>query len=199
MAGRGRGRTRKHSWIEHRNLESDYSAQARYLRWASVNNLALAQCANFGCPRCGGKDFRLRHDEEFENIRFYCPNCHFETSFHIIRPRHSLSVIEVYDEKGIAVGEKKIDDYHAKTVRENCDTRVLISEQMLDLGGEWFDGFSGANSQSRYQTREEVLERIKDRNMKSQMEANLEEMENEELDDRIATFEAYLRKEVDRD
>ena len=189
-----RGRTRKHSWIEFKNIENDSSTEAQYLYWASVNNPALARCANLGCPRCRGKSFRLRHDKKFANIRFYCPNCGFETSFHIINPKRSFSTIEVYSEQGVEIGVKKVDDYHEKTIRENADTKVLIAERNLNLGGEWFDGFSGTNSQSRYLTREEVLKRIQDRKMKEQMQATLEEIENEEDDDRLADFEADTHK-----
>jgi hypothetical protein len=66
----------------------------------------------------------------------------------------------------------------------------MISEQKLDLGGEWFDGVSGTNSQSRCLTREEVLKRIEDRRMKRLMEANLEELENIERDARVSDLKA---------
>lgn len=178
MVASKRGRRRKHSWIEFPDIERDTSREARYLKWASVNNMALAQVANGGCPQCQGKGFRLRHDEKFNNIRFYCSTCGFETSFHIIRPKQSFNSIEVYDDKGILIGVKQVDDYHEKTSRENVDSRVMLSEQRLDLGGEWFDGVSGTNSQSRYLTREEVLKRIEDRRMKRLMEANLDEIES---------------------
>jgi predicted RNA-binding Zn-ribbon protein involved in translation (DUF1610 family) len=179
-----RGRRRKHSWIECRNIEHDSSQEALYLRWASVNNPALAQIAHDGCPQCRKKDFRLRHDEKFNNIRYYCPDCGFETSYHIIRPKQSLRSIEIYDARGILIGVKSVDDHHEKTSREDADARVAVSEQKLDLGGEWFDGISGTNSQSRSLTREEVLKRIEDRKMKRLMEANLEELEDIENDER---------------
>jgi predicted RNA-binding Zn-ribbon protein involved in translation (DUF1610 family) len=179
-----RGRRRKHSWIEYRNIEHDSSQEALYLRWASVNNPALAQIAHDGCPQCRKKDFRLRHDEKFNNIRYYCPDCGFETSYHIIRPKQSLRSIEIYDARGILIGVKSVDDHHEKTSREDADARVAVSEQKLDLGGEWFDGISGTNSQSRSLTREEVLKRIEDRKMKRLMEANLEELEDIENDER---------------
>jgi len=191
---RKRGRSRKHRWIEFQSIEEDSSPEARYLRWASVNNPALAQCASSGCPRCSRKSFRLRHDKKFDNIRFYCPECGFETSFHIIHPKKSLHSIEIFDTRGILVGLKNVDDYHEKTSRENADARVLIAEQKLDLGGEWFDGVSGTNSQSRYLTREEILKRIEDRKMKKLMKAMLEEIEREEEDDRLASFEADLHE-----
>jgi predicted RNA-binding Zn-ribbon protein involved in translation (DUF1610 family) len=191
---RKRGRSRKHVWIEFKNIEADTSPEARYLRWASVNNPALAHCANFGCPRCTEKSFRLRHDKKFENIRFYCPSCGFETSFHIIRPKLSFRTIEVYDEHGVLRGIKTADDYHEKTVRESADSRVLLAEQKLDLGGEWFDGVSGTNSQSRYTTRGEMLKRMEQRKMRRLMKAMLEEIEREEEDDRLASFEADLHE-----
>ncbi len=190
MVASKRGRHRKHNWIEFQNLEQDTSQEALYLRWASVNNQALAQIALDGCPQCRRKSFRLRHDEKFNNIRFYCPDCGIETSFHIILPKQSLRSIEVYDEKGRLVGVKNVDDHHEKTSREDADARVMVSEQKLDLGGEWFDGVSGTSSQSRYLTREEVLKRIEARKMKRIMEANLEELENIERDERVSDFEA---------
>jgi transcription elongation factor Elf1 len=189
-----RGRSRKHTWIEFKNIEDDTSPGARYLRWASVNNPALAQCAYFGCPRCAGKSFRLRHDKKFEIIRFYCPSCGFETSFHIISPKLSFTTIEVYNKQGLLKNVKTVDDYHEKTVRENADSRVLIAEQRLDLGGEWFDGVSGTNSQSRYLTREEVLKRMEERQMKKLMEAALEEIEREQQDDHVAAFEGDIQE-----
>jgi ribosomal protein S27AE len=193
---RKRGRSRIHSWLEFKNIETDSSPEAQYLRWASVNNPALAQCAHSGCPRCTGKSFRLRHDKKFANIRFYCPSCGFETSFHIIHPKRSFSTIEVYNKQGVQVGAKNVDDYHEKTARENADSRVLIAEQRLDLGGEWFDGISGTNSQSRCLTREEILKRIEERKMKKLMEAMLDEIEHEEEDNHVAAFKAEI-KEVD--
>jgi len=189
---RKRGRSRKHVWIEFRSLEVDTSHEAQYLRWASVNNPALAQCANSGCPRCTSRSFRLRHDKKFENIRFYCPTCGFETSFHIIRPKLSFGTIEIYDAQGVLRGIKTIDDYHEKTVRENADSRVMMAEQRLDLGGEWFDGVSGISSQSRYANRGEMLKRMEERRMRRLMEAMLEDIEREEQDDRLASFEADL-------
>jgi ribosomal protein S27AE len=189
---RKRGRSRKHRWIEFQGIEEDSSPEARYLRWASVNNPALAECASSGCPRCSGKTFRLRHDKKFDNIRFYCPECGFETSFHIIHPKKSMHSIEIYDTRGILVGLKNVDDYHEKTSRENADARVLIAEQKLDLGGEWFDGVSGTNSQSRYLTREEILKRIEDRKMKKLMKAMLEEIEREQQEDRASAFETDI-------
>ena len=101
----------------------------------------------------------------------------------------------MYDERGILVGVKSVDDHHEKTSRENVDSRVMISEQKLDLGGEWFDGVSGTNSQSRCSTREEILKRIEDRKMKRLMEANLEELESIERDARVSDFKADVHGE----
>ena len=92
---------------------------------------------------------------------------------------------------------KTADFYHERTQREDVDQRVLISEQRLDLGGEWFDGTSGASSQSRYVTREEVLNRLEIRKMKSQIEANLQEIENIESADRGSDFQEL--HEITRD
>jgi hypothetical protein len=192
-----RGRSRKHSWINFSSIENDTSFEAAYLRWASVNNPALAKCGHDGCPQCRRKNFRFRHDKEFDNIRFYCPDCHFETSFHIIPPKKSLSEIEVYDERGILIGIKTADFYHEKTKREDVDQRVLVSELRPDLGGEWFDGTSGASSQSRYVTREEVVNRLEIRKMKSQIEANLQEIEDTERADRGLGFQEL--HEITRD
>jgi transposase-like protein len=189
MPAKTRGRSRKHHWTVFSSIEDDSSSEAVYLRWASVNNSALARCAHDGCPQCGRRNFRLRHDKKFDNIRFYCPDCHFETSFHIIAPKKSLTEIEVYDERGRLVGTKSADYYHEKTKREDVDQRVMVSEQRLDLGGEWFDGTSGTSSQSRFVTREEVQKRIEIRKMKSQIEANLREMEDIERADRGSEFQ----------
>jgi predicted RNA-binding Zn-ribbon protein involved in translation (DUF1610 family) len=194
-----RGRRRKHNWIEFKDIESDLSREARYLRWVSINNPALAQSAREGCPQCHLKSFRLRHDRKFNNIRFYCPNCGFETSYHIILPKQSFRMVEVYDKKGVSKGFKKVDDFHEKTSRENADARVLSTERNLDLGGEWFDGVSGTNAQSRCLSREEILKRIETRRMRRQMEMMLEEIEREEQDDRVLSFKTDIhgKKSVD--
>jgi hypothetical protein len=70
---------------------------------------------------------------------------------------------------------------------------VMYAEQKTDLGGEWFDGVSGTNSQSRYSTREEILKRIEERRVKRLMEAALEETEREEQESRTADFRAEIR------
>jgi RNase P subunit RPR2 len=163
-----------------------------FLRWASVNNAALARCASDGCQQCGAKSFRLRHDEKFNNVRFYCSSCGFETSFHVIHPKQSLKSIEVYDARGILIGVKKLDDYHEKTSRENADARVIAAEQKLDLGGEWFDGVSGVSSQSRYMTRQEILKKIEDRKMKRLMRAALEEIEQEQQEERASSIKTEI-------
>ena len=74
---------------------------------------------------------------------------------------------------------------------------MLVSELRPDLGGEWFDGTSGASSQSRYVTREEVVNRLEIRKMKSQMEANLQEIEDTERTDRGLEFQEL--HEITRD
>ena len=82
----------------------------------NVNNPVLAQCSRYDCPQCGEKKiFRLGHDKEFGNIRFYCPKCSFETSYHIIRPKHAFRTVEVHDKRGILVGVKTVDDWPEKT------------------------------------------------------------------------------------
>jgi hypothetical protein len=100
--------------------------------------------------------------------------------------------------RGILVGVKKIDDYHEKTTRENSDSLVMYAERRQDLGGEWFDGVSGTNSQSRYSTRGEILRRIEQHKMKRLMEAALEEIEHEEQDSRTLTLRAILSKKMSR-
>jgi ribosomal protein S27AE len=199
MSVNKRGRRRKHDWIEFKDLESDTSVEARYLRWVSINNPALAQSARDGCPQCHVKSFRFRHDKKFNNIRFYCPSCGYETSYHIILPKQSFRTIEVFDKKGMFVGLKKVDDFHEKTSRENADARVLNAERRLDLGGEWFDGVSGTNSQSRSLSREEILKRIETRRMRRQMAAMLEEIEREEREGRVSGFRADVHGEEDID
>jgi ribonucleotide reductase alpha subunit len=72
------------------------------------------------------------------------------------------------------------------------DSRVLAAEQKLDLGGEWFDGVSGTNSQFRYLSREEILKRIEERKMKRLMDAALEEIEREEQENHVTAFEAGI-------
>lgn len=188
-----RGRPRKHKWIEFSELLEAHSPHALFLKQASVNNSALADLAVLGCPRCRGKSFRLRHDQKFGNIRFYCEECKNETSFHIVSPKRNFGTIEIYDGRGILVGEKNVDDYHEKTVRENVDSRVLMAEKKLDLGGEWFDGVSGVSSQSRCLTREEILNRIEIRKMKKFIKATLDEFEHEEEDNRLAALEADMQ------
>jgi hypothetical protein len=107
-----------------------------------------------------------------------------------VRPKLSFKTIEIYDEHGSLRGVKVADDYHEKTARESADYRVLLAEERLDLGGEWFDGVSGTNSQHRYSTREEIMKRIQERRMRRQMEAALEEIEREQEDDRLALVKA---------
>lgn len=191
MRLRRRGRPRKFEWMEFSELAVNHSAEAQFLKLASVNNSAIADLAVSGCPQCSSKNFRLRHDQKFGNIRFYCPECKHETSFHIKNPPKSeLDIVSVYDEQGLVVDEKVVDRFHEQTKRERTDKIVLGTEQKSNLGGEWFDGTSGTNIQNRCLTREEALERIARRRMKAQMRAMLEEIEEEEKDYRAASFEA---------
>jgi ribosomal protein S27AE len=153
----------------------------------------MADLAVSGCPQCASKSFRLRHDRKFDNIRFYCPECKYETSFHIKNPpRNELQIVSVYDKQGMLVDEKVVDTFHEQTKREKSDATVLRTEQKLDLGGEWFDGTSGTNSQSRYLTREEALERIARRRMRAQIKAMLTDIEEEEKDSRLASLRADI-------
>lgn len=153
----------------------------------------MAGFAVSGCPQCASKRFRLRHDRKFYNIRFYCPECKYETSFHIKNPpKNELQIVSIYNEQVLLVDEKVVDTFHEQTKREKTDAIILRTEQKLDLGGEWFDGTSGTNSQSRYLTREEAIERAARRRIKAQMRAMLTEIEDEEKDDRLASFRADI-------
>ena len=186
-----RGRPRRFEWIEFKELSENYSSEAQFLKLASINNFLIANLAVSGCPQCAGKNFRLRHDKKHNNIRFYCPECKHETSFRIKKPPKSeLQVITIYNKQGIIVGEKLVDTFHQPTRREKADAAVLRTEQKLDLGGEWFDGTSGVSTQNRFVTREEALKRIARRKMRAQMDAILREIEDEEKDNRLASFEA---------
>jgi len=191
MTMRKRGRPQKYEWFEVANLDGNYSPEAQYLKWASVNNSALARPGSHGCPQCSSRNFRLRHDEKFQNIRFYCQDCGNETSFRIKKPpKHILRIIQIHNDQGILIGEKTADDYHEKTRREIVDLAVKAAEQKLDLGGEWFDGNSGTHTQERYVTREEALELIERNRIEICMQTTLKEIENEQEEDRLADFEA---------
>jgi predicted nucleic acid-binding Zn-ribbon protein len=188
MGSQRRGRPREFQWVEFRELGENYSSEAQFLKLASVNNSLMAGLAVSGCPQCAGKSFRLRHDRKHDNIRFYCPECKYETSFHIKKPpKNELQAIPVYDEQGMLIDEKVVDRFHEPTKREGVDAAVLRSEQKSRLGGEWFDGSSGTNTQNRYLTLEEAIERIARRKMKAQMEAMLNEIEEVEKDDRLGS------------
>jgi RNase P subunit RPR2 len=179
-------------------MSQNYSSEAQFLRFASVNNPFMARVASNGCPQCKSKNFRLRHDEKFGNIRFYCQGCGYETSFHIKKPsRDQLSVIRVYDDQGLLIDEKVVDVFHEQTERETVDAKVSRAEQRLDLGGEWFDGTSGIESQNRCLTREEAIERIKKRQMRAQIATMLKEIEREQRDDRLAAIEADTSSDGD--
>ncbi len=196
MSPKQRGRPRRFHWLEFEKLAGDYSLEGQFLKLASVNNQAIAGLAVSGCPQCAGKSFRLRHDEKHTIIRFYCPECKLETSFRVkTPPKHQIRVISIYDQRGMLVGEKLADTFHEPTRREKADAVVLWNEQQLDLGGEWFDGHSGINSQNRYLTVEEALYRIERRKMRDQTEARLKEIENEEEDDRFTSFETDVSTE----
>ena len=180
MKDRERGRPQKYEWIGFKDLDSNYSPEAQYLKWASVNNSALARPGSHGCPQCSSKNFKLRHDKKFKNIRFYCEECGHETSYRIKKPpKHNLRIIHIHNDKGILIGEKTADNYHEKTTREIVDSAVLLAEQKLDLGGEWFDGVSGIQEQNRYLTRKEALELVRRNRMKAMLEAMLKEIESQ--------------------
>ncbi len=189
----GRGRPRKFRWFRLEDLNSDSSAEAQYLKLASVNNPFLARLESTGCPECGSRNLRLRHDAKFDNVRSYCAECKYETSYHIKKPtKDQLRVIQIYSDKGILIAETTADDYHEKTLRESTDLSVAKAEQKPDLGGEWFDGISGTSSQIRYVTREEALERIARRKMKKEMAIALDELENEKKGTNFSVTKAYV-------
>lgn len=191
MSPQDRGRPRKFEWYLFSELDGNHSPEAQLLKLASVNNPMIANLAVSGCPQCASRSFRLRHDRKHDNIRFYCPDCKHETSFHIkTPPKNELQTFPVYNKEGVLVGEKVVDRFHEQTKREKADAVALRTEQRLDLGGEWFDGTSGISSQSRYLTRKEALERIARRRMKAQIKAMLTEIEEEEKNDRLASFRA---------
>jgi hypothetical protein len=193
MSSVKRGRPRKFQWVESKDIGENHSAEAQFLKFASVNNPFMARVASNGCPQCKSKDFRLRHDEKFGNIRFYCQECGYETSFHIKKPtRDQLSVIPVYDVQGLLVDEKVVDVFHEPTKRETADAKVSRAEQRLDLGGEWFDGVSGMETQNRCLTREEAIERIRKRQMRAQIAKMLKGIEQDSRDDRLASIEADM-------
>lgn len=188
-----RGRPRRFHWIEFKDIGEDYSPEAQFLKFASVNNPFMARVASNGCPRCRSKSFRLRHDEKFGNIRFYCQECRYETSFHIKKPtRDQLRVMPVFDDRGLLVGEKVVDVFHEQTEREMVDAKVVRAEQRLNLSGEWFDGVSGVETQNRCLSREEAIERVRKRQMRAQIALMLRDIEREEKDDRLAAMEADI-------
>ncbi len=189
MADCKRGRPPKHEWIDFKDLGNNFSPEGQYLKWASVNNSALARSGSFGCSRCSSKTFRLRHDKKFRNIRFYCQECGHETSFRIKKPpKQNLRITQIYDNRGILIGEKTADDYHDRTKQEIVDSAVVLAEQRLDLGGEWFDDVSGVQSQDRYLTLEEALERTRINSMKALLEAMLEETDHQTEEDTVALY-----------
>lgn len=198
MNSRKRGRPRKFQWTEFQDIGENRSPEAQFLKFASVNNPYMARVASRGCPQCNSKNFRLRHDEKFGNIRFYCQECGYETSFNIKKPtKNQLCVIPVYDNQGLLVDEKVVDIFHEQTERETVDAKVSMAEQRLDLGGEWFDGVSGIESQNRCLTREEAIERIRRRKMRAQIATMLKEIELEERDNRLAEIEAEISSDED--
>jgi hypothetical protein len=71
----------------------------------------------------------------------------------------------------------------------------MYAERELNLGGEWFDGSSGTNSQSRCPSREKILERIEIRRAKRLMLAALEEIEREKQDERVSAFKAEMQED----
>lgn len=193
MGSRSRGRPREFKWTEFNELDQNHSSEAQFLKLASINNPAMANLATSGCPQCNSRSFRLRHDRKIGNIRFYCPECRYETSFYIkTPPRSELQVIPIYDKQGMLIEEKIVDGFHEQTKREKADTIVLRTEQKPDLSGEWFDGASGTSTQNRYLTREEAIERTTKRRMKAQMEAMLREIEEEEKTDWLASLKADI-------
>ncbi|MFX0107901.1 MAG: hypothetical protein ACFE7R_06440 [Candidatus Hodarchaeota archaeon] len=138
-----RGRPRKHRWFIATELQSDFSREAQYLKWASANSTALQMTAALGCPECRSKNFELRHDSTYRIVRFHCLDCRYETSYRINVPKPwSFKLVPIL-EGGIEVGEKIVDHYHPLTNREISDFLVQrtfqnIQSGRLSLGGEWY-------------------------------------------------------------
>lgn len=180
-----RGRPRKYRWYSIRDLETNYSPNAQYIKWASANNVALQTVAAVGCPKCNNGNVELRHDKEYKIIRFHCLHCSHETSYRIKMPKPgSFSVIPEF-EGGVRIGEKVVDFYHPKTKRQRIDAQVLrfsnrVESGRISLGGEWhIDGVvGGLNDQKRYYSSfKEVEQLCRWNEMQREHEKRLRELE----------------------
>ena len=152
-----RGRPKKYKWFLLRDLDSQFTASAQYLKWASTNNASLQTIASLGCPKCQSKNIEFRHDRKYMIIRFHCIECHHETSYRIKPPNpSSFEVIPLFY-NGIQIGEKIVDHYHPATKRQRSDALIMrvsrgVEGGRYSLGGEWYvDGVvGGIYSQKRY-------------------------------------------------
>ncbi|UCH31785.1 MAG: hypothetical protein JSV05_09945 [Candidatus Bathyarchaeota archaeon] len=152
-----RGRPKKYKWFLLKDLNSEYSSGAQYLKWASSNNTALQTIASTGCPRCQSKNVEFRHDQKYMIIRFHCIECRHETSYKIKPPNPGSIVIIPFFYNGIQIGEKIVDHYHPATKRQRSDALIIMVSRGIEggkysLGGEWYvDGrVGGIYSQKRY-------------------------------------------------
>lgn len=182
-----RGRPRKHMWLSFRDVESELSLDAQYLKWASANNTALQTVASTGCPRCQSDNIEFRHDKEYKVIRFHCIECRHETSYRIKTPKPgSFSIVSILH-NGVQVGEKVVDSYHPATKRERSDALVLKASYGVDsgrvsLGGEWHvDGtVGGTHDQKRYFVNfEEMMLMCSWNRMQQEHEKRLRELEED--------------------
>ncbi|UCB60113.1 MAG: hypothetical protein JSW72_08390 [Candidatus Bathyarchaeota archaeon] len=183
------GRPRKHKWISFKDLQSDFTPDAQYLKWTSANNVALQAVAGTGCPRCQTKNVEFRHDKKYKIIRFHCLGCRYETSYRIKTPKPgSYEIVPILSD-GIQIGETIVDSYHPATRRQRSDAFVLkvsrgVESGRISLGGEWYvDKLTGGmHDQKRYYANfEEVMLVCSWNRMKVEHERRLRELE----DDRV--------------
>ncbi len=184
-----RGRPRKHKWLYFKDLETDFSSDAEYLKWASANNVALQTVAATGCPRCHTDNFELRHDEKYRIIRFHCMECRHETSYRINVPKPgSFEIIPILV-GGVKIGEKLVDSYHPATKRQRSDALVLkysraVENSRISLGGEWYitEAIGGVHDQKRYYVNfEEAMLTCNWNRMQAEHEKRLRELEEDTL------------------
>jgi hypothetical protein len=184
-----RGRPRKHKWFSFKDLLSDFSPDAQYLKWTGANNVALQTVAATGCPRCQSNDVEFRHDKKYKIIRFHCIQCRYETSYRIKTPKPGSYEIVPILHDGVQVGETIVDHYHPATRRQRSDALVLrvsrgIESGKISLGGEWYVGGTtgGVHDQKRYYANfEEVLLACNWNKMQAEHEKRLRELESESM------------------
>lgn len=181
-----RGRPRKHRWYSIRELETDQSPDAQYVKWASANNTALQTVASVGCPECNNGNVEFRHDKTYKIIRFHCRHCNHETSYRIKMPKPGSFQVIPHFENGIRIGDTVVDSYHPKTKRQRIDAQVLrfthrIESGTFHLGGEWYVDavLGGLHDQKRYYASfNEVVQLCRWNEMQREHEKRLRELEN---------------------